>query len=88
MDQGYTNYETRSVGIWLDNDYGLYMYWQGRGHFLRDVSEDNDDGCDVVGTLAKELEAGITAGVGAGSDLTVAELKKVNWQELAKDILS
>ena len=72
---GWTNYESWLVGLWLDNDEGSYTYWRERA---KQVSKRE---------LAKELKSAHEDAVtvtGVFADLLNSALKSVNWEEVAK----
>jgi hypothetical protein len=76
---GWTNYESWLVGLWLDNDEGSYTYWRDRA---KQVSKRE---------LAKELKAShedwVSENVtGVFADLLNSALKSVNWEEVAKHV--
>ena len=74
---GWTNYESWLVGLWLDNDEGSYTYWRDRA---KQVSKRE---------LAKELKSAHEDAVtvtGVFADLLNSALKSVNWEEVAKHV--
>ena len=90
---GYKNYETWAVKLWLDNDEGSYRYMQGRASEVLEEHTD-EDGTDEDGfkydfsAWLKEYheeqaeELNIPASV--WSDLLNAALSEVDWYELAE----
>ena len=40
---GWSNYETWNVALWLDNDEGSYNYWQDRTREIAEESEPEYD---------------------------------------------
>lgn len=78
---GWTNYETWAVNLWLSNDQASQEYWRaqaGRGRHAHD--------------LADQLKEGVTEqapdiGCSLYSDLLQAALDEVNWKEVAKGML-
>jgi hypothetical protein len=74
---GFTNYETWAVNLWIMNDEGLYQYWE----------EETQDAPDVT-TLADTLNEWLkdnnpvdTAGL--YSDLLNSAISSVNCHEIA-----
>lgn len=93
---GWTNYETWNVALWLGNDEGSYSYWQ-------DATQEawNDAEADETWTreeaaaysLSERLESEIKDSVpdlGASmfADLLGAALSEVNWREIAENWLA
>jgi hypothetical protein len=82
---GWTNYETWAVALWLDNEQGSQRYWQERAeeYVKTDGKEDASRG------LADELkeqheEANPVTDASVFSDLMGAALSEVNWFEIAQ----
>ncbi len=74
---GYTNYATWCVCLWLDNDSTLYNYWSDRAFDT------------ALPKLADELEEYFKHNIpdislGVYSDLLQSALVEVNWLEVAK----
>ena len=97
---GWTNYETWAVAIWLDSDQSNYRYWCDQAQRRREQAPT----CQQVleGTwnpenaakynLADQLKEEINTGApdvfqGAYSDLLSAALGEVNWDEIAAHYL-
>ena len=83
---GWSNYETWNVKLWIDNDEGSYHYWREQ---VRDQWESNDhDKDDTVSDLAKQLESEIKDNApeleGTYADLLGAALSEVDWYEIAE----
>ena len=93
---GYKNYETWNVALWIDNDEGSQAYWEG--HAL-EILNDSKPGnyCSLEDkarrTLADELkdyheENSPTAeGNSVYSDLLQAALDSVDWWEIAGNMI-
>ena len=87
---GYENYETWVVSLWLDNDEGSYNYWADRAE---EVLEDNDgDEEDALYDLAGEIEDEIVEGnpvenASVYSDLMGSALGAVTWTEVAQSFI-
>jgi hypothetical protein len=97
---GWTNYETWAVSLWLENDQGSYEYWrkqarEGRRGVLnprqlQDVFWSKAEA--AILTLADQLkdeieEASPLAEASLYSDLLSAALSEVNWREIAGSML-
>ncbi len=97
---GWTNYETWAIAIWLDSDQATYSYWckQARQHRekssrCQQVIDDTWSAEDAAKyNLADQLKEEITGNApdvlkGAYSDLLNASLGEVNWDEIAAHYL-
>ena len=79
---GWCNYETWAVNLWLSNDAASYEYWAEQA-----------DGADVY-SLSRQLRAEhedavpveINA-VGWAADLLGAAMSAGNWEEIARHII-
>lgn len=100
---GWTNYETWAVKLWMDNDQGSYSYWQ---ETTREVWAETDDKspnqfCNHIDNarimLADRLKDAhdsqsehpvFAAAEGSVyADLLNAALSEVNWHEIASSLL-
>jgi hypothetical protein len=83
---GWTNYETWNVALWIDNEEGSYRYWRDT---TREISEESDEKEDAIYSVSKRLEDEIKEGApelqGTYSDLLSAALCEVNWYEIAEN---
>jgi hypothetical protein len=43
---GWSNYETWNVALWMDNDEGNYDYWNERTTEICEAATDKDDAID------------------------------------------
>lgn len=88
---GWTNYPTWNVALWLDNEEGSY-------ELVREMARETADEEFRTSVLADNLKAlheeamdslGITEALGASvfSDLLGYALDSVNWHEIAKGLL-
>jgi hypothetical protein len=80
---GWKNYETWLVNLWIDNDGGAY-YWAERAEEVRDVSD-----------LADEMETYYTAladeaipSQGMFHDLFNSALREVSWYDIAEHYIN
>ena len=83
--QGWSNYETWAVALWLDNDRASYECWRGTARELKDHT-------DGVGELAELLREGVTEaelelGANLYADLLNSAFAAVDWYELAHNYL-
>ena len=86
---GWTNYETWAVSLWIDNEEPSYGYWRAEAARYR---EDVEDWTEAISGLAEQLKEEIsdnapTAEPSVYSDLLNAALSEVNWAEIAENLL-
>lgn len=88
---GWTNYETWNVKLWIDNDQGEQEFWQERAEGC--IANTDDDG-DAIAALSNELEAAYdelyeqqSMPPGPLSDILRAALSEVNWHEIASHMV-
>lgn len=96
---GWTNYETWNVKLWLDNDQGTQEYWKERAQESFDnavlkefFTRKEQAALDLADVLKIELddnmeEMGVPALSGFYADLLNAALSEVNWHEIAKSFI-
>ena len=83
---GYANYQTWVVSLWLDNDEGSYDYYSDLAHELLD---DNDNDRDktlyqLANRIKDDLEENNPLdGASVYTDLLTDALGMVEWQEVA-----
>jgi len=79
---GWKNYETWNVKLWIDNDEGEYQYWQER-------AEDNrEDAYDLAQELKEYHEENMPEVTGTYADLLQSALDNVDWREIAESLIS
>lgn len=98
---GWTNYETWAVSLWIDNDQATYHYW--REETARHAREADSDEMVAKGlwtnreaarhNLARQLKDEISDAApdldaSLYSDLLRAALDEVNWTEIAENLLT
>ena len=89
---GWSNYETWAVNLWLSNEEGSYRYWTGRTREVIAETADDEDGRSALSRLAEELkesvheECAIEKASLAG-DLMNAVLGEVDWCEIARSLI-
>ena len=91
---GYTNYETWAVALWIDNDEGSHNYWREQAEECyrdasptrystrRDVAESS-----LADRLQSDHEDNMPEVSGIFSDLLNAALSEVDWHDVASHIL-
>ena len=91
---GWTNYETWCVNLWLDNDPGSHDEWRERAQQAYDDADHDED--DAANDIAKQLESwhdemqeacGMPSS-GLFADLLGAALSEVNWREIADHFIA
>jgi hypothetical protein len=91
---GWRNYETWAVGLWLDNDEGTHSYWR---QAARESYRDAEATCgltrkqaaraDLADRLRAEVEEGAPEQSGLYADLLHAALSEIDWHEIAEGYL-
>ena len=74
---GYTNFETWNLNLWIQNDEGLYRYWLDEIKHARDVSHL----ADMLKEWVNDNNPLDTAGL--YSDLLGAAIGSINFHEVA-----
>jgi len=79
---GWTNYETWNVALWLDNDEGSESY-------MRDLAEDISDPYKLARAIQEFVEEGnpLSGQASLYSDILSATLREVDWEEVARHYL-
>jgi hypothetical protein len=93
---GWTNYETWLVKLWMDNEQSEYEYWQSLASEWVMEADENTDMMDVTYAFADsikeyhmdriedKLDGKL---VGFIADLLNASMNEVNWYEIAEHLL-
>ena len=94
---GWTNYETWNVKLWMDNDESTYHYWQEQTDELWKRARENQAwpgstrkesaAAQLADTLKSECEENQPEVSGMYADLLGAALSEVNWLEIAENML-
>lgn len=92
---GWTNYETWNVKLWMDNDEGSY-------HHFTELAQDCYDAAEVEKSFTREERAALNLadalkdefqeacpdlGASCWADLLSAALSEVNWYEIAEHLI-
>ena len=97
---GWTNYETWAVALWIDNDEGSQAYWRQEATQATRNSIQAEQVSDGIWTskeaarfnLADQLKEELTdaapdTGASVYSDLLQAAMDSVNWHEIANNLI-
>jgi hypothetical protein len=80
---GWTNYETWCVALWLSNEEGMY-------HTIRELVRDVEDRGKAAGAIRAYLEAlnPLADQASVFADLINEALRQVNWLEVAESFIN
>ena len=91
---GWRNYETWAVKLWLDNEEPSYNYWNERAkEVLRDprksdiLTTEQTARYDLADELKRAHEENAPTIGGVFADLLNAALSEVDWSEIAETML-
>ncbi len=89
---GWSNYETWAVNLWISNEEGSYRYWTDRTRELVAECADEDANRSALSRLAEELKESIHEAcaidkASLASDLMNAALGEVDWCEIARSMI-
>jgi hypothetical protein len=89
---GWTNYETWNLALWIGNEQGSYEYWREQTREVIGNTSDDDveerkhtSACDLADMLKEYIEEAMPEmDASFFSDLLRAAVSEVNWYEIAK----
>src|SRR5438132_1586891 len=90
---GWTNYETWNVALWIDNEEGSYNFWREQAASAVEENTDSEGDVDrdaAIGALASQLESEIKDNNPLAdqnslySDILSANLSEVDWYEIVE----
>ena len=87
---GWTNYETWLVNLWITNDSAEYEYWLDAARTEREQWLGDRPIAVCAARLADAFENNATDALGESGplrDLLFAALDAVNWHEIARHIM-
>jgi len=89
MYQGYANYESWAISLWLNNDEGAYRFWTEQATDLLEQYEgDQDQARDILSDQIKDsIEDNIPEVYGMYRDLLTTALDRVDWYEVADSFM-
>jgi hypothetical protein len=91
---GWYNYETWLVNLWMENDEGSYSYWRERAqevykHAVADSTFTREERAVLV--LAEQIKSEHDEAqpetTGLWADMMNAALSEVNWHEIAEHLI-
>lgn len=81
---GWTNYETWVVKLWMDYEEGSYLHWKEMAEMALKQGKDE---YWLAKQLKEEHEEALPEVKGFAADLINASMFEVNWQEIAKSLI-
>lgn len=91
---GWTNYETWCLKLWIDNEEGTQSHWQSEADRIYSESEADEPftrleraTLDLSDVLKSEFEESKPELDGFWGDILNAALSEVNWHEIAENML-
>lgn len=90
---GYTNYETWAVALWIDNEQGSQEYWQCVAAELSSsdspgyIADENTQRCRLADRLKDEHEEALPELQGFAADLLNAAVSEVDWYDIADNLI-
>lgn len=97
--QGWTNYETWAVALWLDNEEPSYRHWRAVADGMREAGPvpiifdgrtiGHREPSHVLADRLEQAIGDLTPDLGASmwSDLLGRAIGRVNWAEIASHLL-
>lgn len=95
---GWKNYETWAVKLWMDNDEGEYRHWQAatdecreecRGKYPNQyATKEQNERMTLADTLKEYHEEQLPEVGGFAGDLLGAAFGEVDWTEIAESLLA
>lgn len=88
---GWTNYKTWLVKLWMDNDQGNYLFFREQAEqVIREdgpYDKDSDHIRQLAAIIQESHEESLPKLEGFAADLMNAALSEVNWEEIANSLL-
>jgi hypothetical protein len=92
---GWSNYETWNLRLWIDNDQGLYGHWQVAAHEAIGNTDATDDRAtrkrEAAEALAEQLESdtreNAPEATGFYADMLGMDIGAVDYREIAESII-
>jgi hypothetical protein len=91
---GWSNYETWAVALWMDNERGTHDYWLSVAAEFSSVdspeyiADENTQKCRLADRLKDEHEEALPEFKGFAADLLNAAMSEVDWYEIAEHLIT
>lgn len=89
---GWSNYETWNVALWMDNDPSTYEHWRERAQDFVDEKGSKALAESDAYQLGDEIEASHEEAApelqGCYADILSAALREVDWREIAEHLIA
>ena len=90
--QGWTNYQTWAVALWISNEEPSYRYWRAAGKEALREHGKRDAACMLARRLESEIEDTVSDAAdklaGMLQDILTHAVAHTDWHAIAEDILS
>ena len=89
---GWTNYPTWNLALWINNEEILWRYWTARAHTILaetsfDIMESKYELASAIRNWADNNQPEQIGDIGAYSDIMNWALQEINYEEIAESIL-
>ena len=90
---GYTNYETWVIALWLDNEAGTADYWASVADDISSpespeyIADESDQKSALADRLKDEHEENLPEVQGFAADLLNAAMSEVDWYDIADNLI-
>jgi len=84
---GWTNYETWLVKLWMDNDQGTREFFQEQAEQVFKHHDEDDRESRLAELIQESHEESLPKLEGFAADLMNTALSEVNWHEIAASLL-
>lgn len=82
---GWSNYETWLLKLWIDNEFADYTYWRGE---TEAIARGKGTARELADMLKDSFEEAQPKLEGFWLDMLNAAMSEVNWQEIAENMLN